>query len=99
MTYTFITHSPGVTLADYRAVQEALGPDHIEGLLLSIAGDADGALHTVDVWESKACADRFTAERLFPAFQKTGVNPGPDSTFIGLEGPEIAVLDVAEVTR
>jgi hypothetical protein len=93
VSYTFITHTPGSSMADYRAVEEAMGPDAIEGRLLSIAGDADGALHTVDVWDSKESADRFTTERLFPAFEKLGYSPGPDATFIGIEGAAVVLPD------
>jgi hypothetical protein len=34
---------------------------------------ADGVLQIIDVWTSKAEADRFAAERLFPAFQSSGM--------------------------
>ena len=50
-----------------------------------IVGEADGALHIVDVWDSKAHADRFAAERLMPAFQQAGVKPGPEETYIGFD--------------
>jgi hypothetical protein len=33
-------------------------------------------LQVVAVWESKAHADRYAAEQLFPAFQEFGVAPG-----------------------
>jgi len=35
----------------------------------------DGELVIVDVWRSRADADRFAAERLFPAFERAGVTP------------------------
>lgn len=37
--------------------------------------DASG-LHVVAVWESKAQADRYAAEQLFPAFQESGLASG-----------------------
>ena len=42
----------------------------------------DGELVIVDVWRSRADADRFAAERLFPAFERAGVTPdaGTDIT-------------------
>lgn len=91
MPFTLISHNPGQTLADYTAVANAMGGEPPEGLLVSIAGEADGALHTVDVWESKARADRFTAERLFPAFQKTGRGPGAEATYVEFDTDSVSV--------
>lgn len=99
MSYTFITHTPGSSMKDYRAVQEAMGPGEIEGHLLSIAGDADGVLHTVDIWDSKESADRFTAERLFPVFEKLGYSPGPDATHIGFEDADVVITRALDAAR
>ncbi len=85
MAYTFITHVPGRSLADHRTVTNILGDGAPEGRLLSIAGDADGALHVVDIWDSKASADRFAAERLFPAFQEAGLRAVAEATYVGFE--------------
>ncbi|MFF0494243.1 hypothetical protein ACWDSJ_21135 [Nocardia sp. NPDC003482] len=85
MPYIHITHSPGIGLREYRAVQEAMGPEPIAGNLLSLVGERDGALHVVDVWESATAADRFAAERLFPAFERTGITPGPHDTVTAFE--------------
>lgn len=89
MPYVHISHTPGHSLVDYRRVDEALGDDPPEGNLLSIVGEADGALHIVDVWGSKAEADRFAAERLFPAFHKTGRGPGPEATYVAFEAEHL----------
>lgn len=88
MRYVHISHTPGQDLADYHAVVDALGDEAPQGLLFSVVGEADGALHIVDVWESKAHADRFAAERLFPAFQRTGRAPGTDATYVAFETEE-----------
>lgn len=95
MPYVHITHSPGRTLADYQAVAEAMAEGPVPGHLLATAGETDGALHTIDVWDTKASADRFAAERLFPAFHKTGLGPGADSTYVAFEADRI-VLGGAE---
>ncbi|MFE3055279.1 hypothetical protein [Nocardia sp. NPDC059239] len=86
MSYIHISHTPGVGLQRYREVYEALGPEPLAGNLLHIVGELDGTLHIVDVWESAAAADRFAAERLFPAFERTGIAPGPDATSEAFEG-------------
>jgi len=85
MPYTHISHVPGHSLADYQAVAHVLGPQPPAGRLAHIVGEADGALHIVDVWESKAYGDRFAAERLMTAFQQAGVKPGPEETYIGFD--------------
>lgn len=91
MPYAHISRQPGRSLADYRTVVEAMGGDPPEGRLFSTAGEADGALHVVDVWQSRASADRFAAERLLPAFQQTGLRPGPDSTYVAFETDNVAL--------
>ena len=94
MPYVLCTHSPGRSLADYRAVTDRLGDGTPDGCLASIAGEADGALHTVDVWDSKAHADRFAAERLYPAMQEVGVGPGGDATYVGFETDDVQLTGV-----
>ena len=91
MPYVVCTHSPGRSMADYRAVNEALGDSAPAGLQASIAGEADGTLHTVDVWASKAHADRFATERLYPAMQSIGVGPGSDGTYIGFDTDDVSL--------
>ena len=91
MRYVHISHSPGQDLADYQAVVDDLGAERPQGLLISVVGEADGGLHMVDGWESKADADRFAAERLFPAFQRTGRTPGTDATYVAFETEDVVV--------
>lgn len=91
MRYVHITHSPGQGLTDYHAVLEDMGGESPDGLLISLVGEAEGGLHFVDVWESKAEADRFAAERLLPAFQRTGRGPGADATYIAFETDDVVV--------
>jgi len=91
MRYVHSTRSPGQGLTDYQAVLEDMGGELPDGLLISLVGEAEGVLHVIDVWESKAHADRFVAERLFPAFQRTGRSPGADSTYVAFETDDIVV--------
>ncbi len=91
MRYVHITHTPGQSLTDYQAVVEDLGGESPDGLLISLVGEADGGLHIVDVWESKAHADRFVAERLFPALQRTGRAPGADASYVDFETDDVVV--------
>ena len=77
MSYASITLVEGLTMADYRAVGEQLGPNPAEGLVSEAAGSTDSGLYVITVWDSKAQHDRFVAERLAPAFEAAGVRPGP----------------------
>jgi hypothetical protein len=87
MTYILITRTPGMGLKEYQAVADELGPEPLAGNLVQLAGETtDGALLTVDVWESSVAADRFAAERLFPAFGRTGVGPGSRHLGVGDRG-------------
>ena len=79
MSHASITVAEGLTMADYLAVGEHLGPDPAEGLISEVAGTNEAGLHVITVWESKADHDRFVAERLVPAFQAAGLRPGPMS--------------------
>ncbi len=82
MTFVHVTSTRGQGLADYERVLAALGPDPIAGRVSHNVGESNGSLCIVDVWEDQAAADRFAAERLFPAFQATGVNPQGSTTII-----------------
>ena len=85
MPYTHISHVPGHTVGDYQAVVDVLGAEPPAGRLAHIVGEAAGALHIVDVWDSQAHGDHFAAERLMPAFQQADVNPAPEQTHIGFD--------------
>ncbi|MFN2562056.1 MAG: hypothetical protein ABR571_12270 [Jatrophihabitans sp.] len=85
MTYIHVTRTPDMHLSDYRRVVAALGEEPIAGRRRHYVGESDGALHTVDEWVSRADADRFAAERLFPAFDRAGVRPSPAMTLIAFE--------------
>ena len=86
MAYIHISESPGMRLDDYQRVTAHLNGDLGEGHLVHIVGESGGTLHIVDVWESKAQADRFASERLFPAFERAGVQPGPDAAYTAMDG-------------
>ena len=77
MSYASITVAEGLTMADYRAVGEQLGPSPAEGLVSEAAGLAEGGLYVITVWDSRTQHDRFITERLIPAFEAAGVRPGP----------------------
>jgi len=81
MPYVHITKTPGKDLDDYRQIVTAVGETPVSGRISHYAGTDDGSLLIVDVWQSRADADRFTAERLFPAFAGAWGRP-PEDTLI-----------------
>ena len=62
-----------------------MGAERPDGNLHHMVGELDGSLCITDVWESKAHADRFAAERLFPAFEKAGVRPADGDVVLAYE--------------
>jgi hypothetical protein len=85
MPYATITHSPAATMQEYRTVHAALGDERPDGLLFSVVGASEAGMHLVDVWATQADADRFVAERLHPAFQRTGVMPKEEDMHVEFE--------------
>ncbi|MEV0028376.1 hypothetical protein [Nocardia sp. NPDC050793] len=81
-----IITTPAVTSAQFETVNAGMGSEPIRGILLSAAGFVAGNLVTLDVWDSRAAADRFVADRLIPAFEHTGVIPEPDSAAVEFDG-------------
>jgi len=75
MSYVHITRTAGTDMDTYERVDRELGPAPVEGQTSHHVGVVDGELVIVDVWRSRADADRFAAERLFPAFERAGVTP------------------------
>jgi hypothetical protein len=85
MAYITCSRVPGRTIADFRSVTEELGGEPPAGRLACFVGEADGALQVIDVWTSRTDSDRFATERLFPAFVRTGLGPGADSSFVAFD--------------
>ena len=85
MSYVHITRLADITLGDYEQVRRSMGDEPIAGQVAHVVGRADGELHIIDVWASKADADRFAAERLFPAFERAGFAPSSATTILAFE--------------
>lgn len=90
MPYVIVTRTPGGNLDQYRAVAAEIGTEPVPGRLAFAVGESDGALHTVEVWDTRAHSERFASDRLFPAFTRSGVQPGPDSTYLSFETDDVA---------
>jgi hypothetical protein len=83
--YVHITRNPGLTVPDYEKVRDEMGPEPFAGQLQHYVGEESGALVTVDVWDSRADADRFAAERLFPAMERVGIHPPATASITAFE--------------
>jgi hypothetical protein len=83
MTYIISTNGPGDE-ATFRKVGDLVG-DRPEGLVALYGGASDAGLSITAVWETKAHADRFTAEKLMPALRQVGVEPGTPTSMIEFE--------------
>jgi len=76
MTYVHITAAPGLTADDFNKVNAKTSPPQdIDGLITWAAGSGASGLHVVALWESRAHAERYAAEQLFPAFRESGLAP------------------------
>ena len=96
MSYASITIAERLTMADYRAIDAQLaGDQRAAGLVSETAGHNETGLHVITVWDTKADHTRFVAERLIPAFQAAGLDPGPmsftelDVEAVYLRAPEV----------
>jgi hypothetical protein len=85
MAYIHITRTPDQSLAEYQQIRRAVGDEPIDGQHAHHVGVVDGALVIADVWESRAHADRFAAERLLPAFDHSPVDPRADTMVLAFD--------------
>ncbi len=95
MTYVLIAHPP-VSFDDYQAVNDHIGDKPIDGLLARYAGMSAEGLVVITVWESKAHADRFTAETLVPAIHAIHGDAAADRNRARFEEFDAVDVHVAE---
>ena len=87
MQWIGVATPPFESIEKFDAVMSQIGEEP-EGLEARYVGTTSGQLRVVTVWESKAHADRFFAERLGPALAKA-LGPEPVGT------PQIVGIEVA----
>ena len=87
MTWVQVQRAEQASWADYEKVQQALGDELPDGLVLHAAGEVDGHWQAVSVWESREAFARFREQRLYPAVvqglgeQAMAGGPPPDEWF------------------
>lgn len=77
----------GDDTGNYDAINERLGPQEPEGMIIHAAGATeDGGFRVFDVWESRDAYERFSRERLMPAVHEVmaerGGSPDPPAVSI-----------------
>lgn len=80
MAYAFVQTLTGMQDDDYdriiEAVREACDGMPPDGLLLHVAGPAEGGYRYLDVWESEEAWSRFHEEVLHPVLGRLGIVGG-----------------------
>src|SRR4051794_38441602 len=81
MAIGLLADIPGGTIEQYEAIVRALDMRGTPpaGALFHAAGEAEGGLRVMEVWESQAALDAFVRGRLGAALQQAGV-PEPRIT-------------------
>jgi hypothetical protein len=97
MAYATVTHSPTTTMREFRAVNAEIGDEQPEGRLLLVVGHSAEGLHIIEVWATQAHADRFVAERLYPALQRAGLIPQERDLHVGFEVTQMHLASASAV--
>lgn len=88
MPFGVLQEMPGVGEAEYRLVEQHLGPDRPPGLLAHVAGPVEGGWRIINIWQDEDAFRCFQSERLVRAAglaaQTDGFDPGRAATFRSL---------------
>jgi len=79
VAWGYVQTADGIGFEWYERVSAGLGAERPDGLLVHIAGEFDGNLRVIEVWESEEAYRRFREERLVPALTKL-MGPGAVSS-------------------
>jgi hypothetical protein len=73
-------------LASHAEVEKAIGENFPDGMVFHVARAVDGGFEVFEVWESKAQADKFNEEVVWPAVARTGPDmSGPPPVAVEFE--------------
>lgn len=73
MPFVMVSSAPSREMYQRVVTAMKLDDDRPSGMILHAASETSGGtVEIVDVWESEDAMQKFTSERLFPAFQETG---------------------------
>jgi hypothetical protein len=80
MPFGVVQEMPGVSAAEYRLVEQHLGPDRPAGLLAHVAGPSADGWRIINVWADEESFRRFQSERLVRAAGLAAQSDGFDPT-------------------
>jgi hypothetical protein len=81
-------------LASHAEVAKAIGAAFPDGMILHLARPVDGGFEVLEVWHSKAQADKFNEEVVWPAVQRTGQDmSGPSPIAVEFEPVGLMVAE------
>jgi hypothetical protein len=95
MPFGVMQDMPGVSEAEYRMVEQHLGPDRPAGLLANVSGPTEDGWRVINIWRDEAAFRRFQSERLMRAAglaaQNEGFDPGKAAGFrvLTVDGAEL----------
>ena len=85
MQWIAVATPPFASVDQFDKVMEIVGAEP-DGLQARYVGTSADGVRVISLWESKAHADRFMAERLGPALAKAlGPEPAGAPTVLGIE--------------
>lgn len=67
MSFAVVQEMPDVSEAEYRQVEQHLGPDRPDGLIAHVAGPTGDGWRVVNIWTGEEAYRRFVSERLMRA--------------------------------
>jgi hypothetical protein len=89
MTYGSVVTVPApmeAYLASHAEVEKALGDSLPDGMIVHVVRPVDEGFEVFEIWESKAQADKFNQEVVWPAVQRTGRDmSGPSPVAVEFE--------------
>jgi hypothetical protein len=94
VAWGYVQTADGVGFEWYERLSAQLGDRRPDGLLVHVAGEHDGNLRVIEVWQSEDDYRRFREERLVPALTKL---MGPDAVSSRWPPPGLEPMDVRRV--
>lgn len=79
-------------------IDAAVGDAPADGLLVHTSGPIESGVRSVDVWESKEHSSRFFGERIAPALESLGIEPGPPQSMTAFDAEIVRISTSTEVT-
>ncbi len=80
MPFGVVQEMPGISEAEYRMVEQHLGPDRPPGLVAHVAGPVDGGWRIINIWQDEQAFRRFQSERLMRAAGLAAQNQSFDAS-------------------